>query len=79
MSDYGKTAFPLGDGSDLGMSLRDYFAAKAINLFSLNDQELELIRSGVRPGHYLVAKFCYELADAMLAERSKDMNTGAGK
>ena len=47
-----------------GMTLRDYFAAKA----------MPWVASDVPAGdnfHALVAKFSYVMADAMLAERSK--------
>lgn len=59
-------------GADPGMSLRDYFAAKAINLFSMDEEAVTLWMSGKQaPIHDYVAKFCYQLADAMLAERAK--------
>lgn len=45
---------------DEGMTLRDYFAAKAMS---------SLIGGGHTPG--LIASRAYEIADAMLAERSK--------
>lgn len=63
----GGPAFPLAEG----MSLRDWFAGQAIGLFSLNDDEVSRIRSGVSPLHGVVAKFCYGLADAMLKEREE--------
>jgi hypothetical protein len=64
-----KTAFPLhdmGHGSpfDRGMTLRDYFAAKALlagwaaNMTPAYDNETR-------------AKYAYELADAMMKERQK--------
>ncbi len=51
---HGGTAFGNGHG---GMSLRDYFAAKALGLIE-NAQDVNA-----------VAKYCYALADAMLAAR----------
>lgn len=45
-----------------GMSLRDYFAARAITLFHLDNRDVM---------HDAVAKFCYSLADAMLVERAR--------
>lgn len=54
-----------------GMDLRDYFATKAISLFPLTQDNLKDLESGISPNHALVAKFCYGLADAMLAERAK--------
>lgn len=64
----GGPAFPelgnVGHNSDWlldnGMTLRDYFAAKAM---------ASLIGGGHRAG--LIASRAYEIADAMLAERSK--------
>jgi hypothetical protein len=46
-----------------GMSLRDYFAALAL------EGNLAACDREITP--HLCAKFCYEIADAMLAERSK--------
>jgi hypothetical protein len=56
-------AFPNTDG----MTLKDYFAAKALQGICVNVG---------RNGFYfanpeIIAKQCYELADAMLIERSK--------
>jgi hypothetical protein len=56
----GGTAFPLADGNgacDTGMTLRDYFAARAMLKFN-GEPEWE-------------ARKAYEMADAMLQERSK--------
>lgn len=50
---------------DSEIELRDYFAAQAIRMFSLNDAEV------AKPRHDIAARFCYDLADAMLAEREK--------
>ncbi len=49
--------------------LRDYFAAKAINLFWINEEELKKIVAGYNPKHETVAKFSYDLAESMLKER----------
>lgn len=65
-----------GGGGNLGqegMTLRDYFAAKAVGVafkfyedgYCGNDGELDDKSSAV------VAAVAYELADAMLAERAK--------
>ena len=59
-------AFTVSYGSNTsGMDLRDYFAGKVVTG----------LVSGLRPGHdYSVQKLsslAYQLADAMLAERSK--------
>ena len=57
-------AFPYGDptnGGDNGMSLRDYFAAKAM--------QGDLV-SGVHPDNFdATAKRAYKMADAMLKAR----------
>lgn len=66
--DTGGVAFPggrrfeIGDGwqSEDGMTLRDYFAAKAM-------QSL-LVRGGAFKGTEVMA---YEIADAMIMERNK--------
>lgn len=52
-----------------GMSLRDYFAAKALGLFSLEDEHIKRLEAGDKPNHAIVAKFCYGLADAMMEAR----------
>ena len=55
-------AFPYNhhEGMELGMDLRDYFAAKAIEMMSAVYGKPEDI-----------AKECYELADAMMEARKK--------
>jgi hypothetical protein len=55
-----------------GMTLRDYFAAKAVTLFTLEDKHVVALREGAQPAHDVVAKFCYGLADAMLAEKKAE-------
>jgi hypothetical protein len=63
----GGPAFPDSDGQT-GITLRDYFAAKALNtrpwIVGPYDTRFE------------IAKDCYAMADAMLAEREK---TNEGK
>ena len=54
-----------------GVTIRDYFAAKAIQLFSIERDEMEKVLEGRLPRHDRVARFCYGLADAMLKERNK--------
>jgi hypothetical protein len=55
----GGHAFPRRVGSTDGMTLRDYFAAQALgHLIGVNTQKDAAI-------------LCYEIADAMLAERAK--------
>jgi hypothetical protein len=64
-------AFPTEADADYkGMNLRDYFAAKAVTLFTLEDKDVVAIREGAQPAHDVVARFCYDLADAMLAARN---------
>ncbi len=70
MKDTGGPAFPTvlyehGGESD-GMTLRDYFAAKAMQGMLAND-----IECGPEQVPIIVAS-AYVLADAMLAERSKE-------
>jgi hypothetical protein len=65
----GGPAFPCSTGSDAfepdhGMSLRDYFAAKAM-------QGLHASYTTGMPAFDYVAQKAYLQADAMLAERSK--------
>ena len=50
-------------GTVLGMSLRDYFAAKAMQGFNANPHYDEY-------SHEDMAALCYMAADAMLAARS---------
>ena len=57
---------PEPHGSQQGMSLRDYFAAAAMQ-GSLSGSEFE---SG-RPDMAAYCAWCYEVADAMLTERAK--------
>lgn len=66
MKDTEGPAFPhsrLGSDAD-GMTLRDYFAAKAMQAHITHDGSDDAHEVGV-------ARWAYELADAMLAERSK--------
>lgn len=55
------------NGHQEGMSLRDYFAAAA-----LPPLHFEVHGDSILTTHAAaVAKYCYEIADAMLAERGK--------
>ena len=62
--DTGGSAFPmLGDNTSRGMTLRDYFAAKVMQsliLAAINSKDVDML-----------AKGAYEMADAMIRERSK--------
>lgn len=51
-----------GKDSYLGMTLRDYFAAQALQGVTVGSEVID--PTGC-------AKWCYEMADAMLAERNK--------
>lgn len=64
--DDGGQAFP-GTHTD-GMSLRDYFAGQALTgvIAAVCDGKHAAAKTGE-----VIATACYELADAMLAERSK--------
>ena len=64
MKDTGGPAFPhsrLGSDAD-GMTLRDYFAAKAMQAW---------ISRGDDSGENGIAKWAYEMADAMLKARNQ--------
>lgn len=50
-----------------GMTLRDYFAAQVLASFAGNETAGSML-AHKKP---TLAKYCYELADAMLAEREK--------
>ncbi len=55
-----------------GMTLRDYFAAKAMQAFARNACALSIAGVEVHPtDHAHVAKVAYELADAMLKAREE--------
>lgn len=58
-----------------GMTLRDYFAAKAMQAIVSNTETLERMEHGANENmispDVLVATGAYGIADAMLAERNK--------
>lgn len=73
----GGPAFPLRDGTgaaQLGMTLRDYFAAQMLPALASGESIRACLRSanenGVSPRE-VAAKLAYAHADAMLAERAK--------
>lgn len=68
----GGPAFPAAreHGSEPGMSLRDYFAAKAMTGWLGSYGPNNALDDVVRYGDFLADRF-YLLADAMLAARSK--------
>jgi hypothetical protein len=67
MKDNGGSAFPVPNDANVndekGMSLRDYFAAAALQGLIVNGQTVNV--------HCPLSVRAYEIADAMLAERSK--------
>ena len=70
----GGPAFPVKDDRDHfnGMTLRDYFAAKALEgLISKMAFELHADHEKAKEVHHCLAQSAYSYADAMLAEREK--------
>lgn len=76
--DNGGPAFPFGqtdeqsgqlvnDWGSEGMTLRDYFAAKALTMVSAGNEHTDMVEWGYR--HF--AEYAYAMADAMIAERAK--------
>lgn len=72
--DRSEPAFPLASHYP-GMTLRDYFAAKAMQAMIQNEalvgRTTLISRAEGIPGDTLTAVGAYQLADAMLAERAK--------
>lgn len=65
----GEAAFPHEfEWSHRGMTLRDYFAAQALNAIISNSG---LVTSKASDASELICRDAYELADAMLRERQK--------
>ncbi len=66
-----KTAFPTNvtNGGETGMTLRDYFAAKAFPVMMNAGYEFDDLTI---TGHYEeLARAAYQVADAMMEARSK--------
>jgi len=59
----GKSAFPSSNG--MGMTLRDYFAAKAMQTFLQKNSGV----IGCNQYEYRIAEDAYDIADAMLKVR----------
>ena len=55
-----------------GMTLRDYFAGQFLTTFLVGKTDDYFNEEEVDDKKQLITKACYELADAMLKERSKD-------
>lgn len=60
---YKEEAFPTGTADSCGMTLRDYFAAKAMQSLFITEKELEFDD---------VAWDAYRMADAMMAARKEE-------
>lgn len=67
----GGPAFPVpAPRADNGMTLRDYFAAQTLAVMCASNMSATgTFADG--PGRATVARVCYLMADAMLAERAK--------
>lgn len=74
IKDTSEPAFPSENGQYFGMSLRDYFAAKALPAILQSDLMIGASRAakarGISP-EQAVAIAAYEMADAMLQERAR--------
>lgn len=57
----------------LGMTFLDRCAIQAMGLFSLDNDEIRKFTKGEKPNHPLMANFCYDAAQAMVAERRRRM------
>lgn len=65
-----ESAFPINQNDETtGMSLRDYFAAKAIRVCEWYDSEEYTDSRALNKGS---AKKCYAIADAMLKARESN-------
>lgn len=64
--DFPKSAFPSDSRRDRGMSLRDYFAAKAMQGLLAADAHGAMASASPQ-----TASWAYDQADAMLAARAK--------
>lgn len=67
----GGPAFPAHENwrIDSGMTLRDYFAAKVLNAHAMYFENAHSM--GNAEHRQLLARDCYAMADAMIAERAK--------
>lgn len=59
-----------GTGPHRGMTLRDYFAGQALCFLEVKDVMGAARDAGI-PAQQFIAGLAYQLADAMLAKRSK--------
>jgi len=68
--DCGDAAFPTANGQFFGMSLRDYFAAKAMHALIVDPVFTREVQAKRLKVGETVALSAYAMADAMLAARS---------
>ena len=54
-----------------GITIRDYFAAKAMNSMLLKYFDPKETAEDLIDGYEVIAMMCYDIADAMLKERDK--------
>ncbi len=54
-----------------GMTKREALAMAALNMWKIEEGDLEKIQAGHSAKHSVVAKFCIEVADAMIEELRK--------
>lgn len=71
MSD-GGSAFPSLEIGQAGMSLRDWFAGKAMQALLSDPKYLQAIKAQSLEVDSFVANTAYEMADAMLGQREKE-------
>lgn len=74
MTDKQTLAFPnigASIGDDTGMTLRDYFAAKAMQAMLSDAQVLQIMMKGPLGPSSELADSAYSMADAMLEQRNK--------
>lgn len=64
----GGPAFPNAIDNSGGISVRDYFAAKAMNALIIDKDELGIL---LHKGAEWISEEAYRLADAMLKARTK--------
>lgn len=70
----GKDATFAPDMTD-GLTKLEWYAGKAMRLFSVDQKALDKLERGERPNHQLAAKFCFDLAEAMITEAEKRKGT----
>jgi hypothetical protein len=59
------------NSDEMGMSLRDYFAGQALITLPLSEFDVRRLQASLSPDYQVIARICYNLADAMLKEREK--------